>query len=291
VTEEVRPIPKNIYGVTKAAAEDLCQLFHRNQGLACVVLRTSRFFPEEDDNEVTRETYADDNARANEFLFRRVDLEDAVSAHLLASQRAAAIGFGRYIVSATTPFLPEDLPALRSNAPAVVGRRVPSYQAEYERRGWTRRSLVGRFWTALERERTMRQCMPCFAMCRPIIYAASIRGRRRPICASAQRAVAYPVAWTGAEASCPVAGVGEPAAFDRETATADAFGEPEFETLEFVDPLIYPRHPAARQSRPVAPGRRAVRRQLASSAPISTRVSPIRCAKTMNAIRRSTARG
>ena len=136
MTEEVRPIPKNIYGVTKAAAEDLCQLFHRTQGLACVVLRTSRFFPEEDDNQVTRETYADDNARANEFLFRRVDLEDAVSAHLLAGKRAAAIGFGRYIVSATTPFLLEDLPGLRSNAPAVVRRRVPSYQAEYERRGW-----------------------------------------------------------------------------------------------------------------------------------------------------------
>lgn len=43
VTEEVTPIPKNIYGVTKAAAEDLCQLFHRNHGLACIVLRTSRF--------------------------------------------------------------------------------------------------------------------------------------------------------------------------------------------------------------------------------------------------------
>jgi len=30
VTEEVAPVPKNIYGVTKAAAEDLCHLFHRN---------------------------------------------------------------------------------------------------------------------------------------------------------------------------------------------------------------------------------------------------------------------
>src|SRR5579859_2575505 len=45
ITEEVRPVPKNIYGVTKAAAEDLCQLYHRNQGLACIILRTSRFFP------------------------------------------------------------------------------------------------------------------------------------------------------------------------------------------------------------------------------------------------------
>src|SRR4051812_46965369 len=31
VTEDVTPVPRNIYGVTKAAAEDLCQLFQRNQ--------------------------------------------------------------------------------------------------------------------------------------------------------------------------------------------------------------------------------------------------------------------
>src|ERR1700738_1065845 len=43
ITEDVTPVPKNIYGATKTAAEDLCQLFHRNQGLACLVLRTSRF--------------------------------------------------------------------------------------------------------------------------------------------------------------------------------------------------------------------------------------------------------
>src|SRR6202163_2989125 len=33
ITEEVAPVPKNIYGVSKAAAEDLCELFHRNQSL------------------------------------------------------------------------------------------------------------------------------------------------------------------------------------------------------------------------------------------------------------------
>ena len=42
VTEDLAPIPKNIYGVTKVAAEDLCQLFHPNQRLPCLVLRTSR---------------------------------------------------------------------------------------------------------------------------------------------------------------------------------------------------------------------------------------------------------
>ena len=136
VTEEITPLPKNIYGVTKAAAEDLCHLFHRNQGLASIVLRTSRFFPEEDDDKAVRQTYADDNIKANEYLFRRVDLEDVVTAHLLAAKHAPAIGFRRYIISATTPFLPEDLPELRADAPPAVWRRVPGYEAEYERRGW-----------------------------------------------------------------------------------------------------------------------------------------------------------
>jgi len=136
VTEEVTPIPKNIYGVSKAAAEDLCQLFHRNKRLACIVLRTSRFFPEEDDNKAVRESYADNNIKLNEYLFRRVDLEDVVSAHLLAAKRAPTLGFRRYIISATTPFSPGDLSDLRADAPQAVRRRVPDYEAEYTRRGW-----------------------------------------------------------------------------------------------------------------------------------------------------------
>jgi len=136
VTEDGLPVPKNIYGVTKTAAEDLCELFHRDQGLACLVLRTSRFFPEEDDCKATRRAYNDPNVKANEYLYRRVDLEDVVSAHLLAVERAPSIGFGRYIITATTPFLPEDLIDLHVNAPLVVRRRVPEYEAEYTRRGW-----------------------------------------------------------------------------------------------------------------------------------------------------------
>lgn len=136
ITEDVTPVPKNIYGVTKAAAEDLCQLFHRNQGLACIVLRTSRFFPEEDDDDAMRAAYSDDNIKANEYLSRRVDIEDVVSAHLLASLHAPAIGFRKYVISATTPFRPDDLPDLRVDAPRVVKRRVSHYDVEYERRGW-----------------------------------------------------------------------------------------------------------------------------------------------------------
>ena len=137
ITEDVQPIPKNIYGATKTAAEDLCQLFARDHGLPCIVLRTSRFFPEEDDNSHTASAYADGNAKANEYLYRRVDIEDVVSAHLLAIDKAAALKFDRFIISATTPFTQSDLAELRSNAPSVVERIVPDYKAVYDSLGWT----------------------------------------------------------------------------------------------------------------------------------------------------------
>jgi UDP-glucose 4-epimerase len=146
ITEEVRPVPRNIYGVTKAAAEDLCELFSRNHGLACVVLRTSRFFPEEDDNRKVRQEYSDANAKSNEYLYRRVDLEDVVSAHLLAAERAATIGFRKYIISATTPFLPADLAGLRANAREVLRLRIPEYEAEYKRRHWKAFSSIDRVY-------------------------------------------------------------------------------------------------------------------------------------------------
>jgi len=140
ITEDVMSVPRNIYGVTKSAAEDLCQLFWRNQGLACVVLRTSRFFPEEDDSKTVRDAFSDENVKANEYLYRRVDIEDVVSAHLLAAEGAPELtqelGFRKYIVSATTPFRREDLQRLRDDAAAVMRERVPGYEAVYRERGW-----------------------------------------------------------------------------------------------------------------------------------------------------------
>jgi UDP-glucose 4-epimerase len=137
ITEDVVPIPKNIYGITKLAAEQLCELFHRTRGLPAIVLRTSRFFPDEDDRKSTRDAYADDNVKANEFLYRRADIDDVVSAHLLALAKAPELGFGRYIISATTPFTRDDLQDLGIDAPAAVARRVPAYVDVYARRGWS----------------------------------------------------------------------------------------------------------------------------------------------------------
>ena len=136
ITEDVVPVPRNVYGVTKVAAEDLCELVHREGGLPCLVLRTSRFFPEADDRDEVRAAFDDLNVKVNELLYRRVDLEDVVTACRCALDRAPALRFGRYIVSATTPFAPADLPALRVDAPAVVRRLQPDFEALYAERGW-----------------------------------------------------------------------------------------------------------------------------------------------------------
>lgn len=136
ITEDVVPIPKNIYGVTKVAAENLCQLFRRKFGLPCLVLRTSRFFPEADDSKEMRDRFIDANIKANEFLYRRVDVADIVDAHLLAIDKAPQLGFGRYIISATTPFARADLAELRNDAPGVLHRLFPDYADEYARHGW-----------------------------------------------------------------------------------------------------------------------------------------------------------
>jgi UDP-glucose 4-epimerase len=146
ITEEVAPVPRNIYGVTKVAAEELCELFHRNEGLACLILRTSRFFPEADDNPEIRRAYHDANIKVNELLYRRVDVDDVVAAHMLALEKARAIRFGRYIISATTPFSREQLSGLRVDAPGVVERVVPRYAETYRRLGWSMFPTIDRVY-------------------------------------------------------------------------------------------------------------------------------------------------
>ena len=109
---------------------------HEDHGLPILILRTSRFFLEVDDRKAVREAYADENIKANEYLYRRVDLEDAVEAHLAALRRAHKIRYGRYIVSATTPFTPDHLAGIRVDAGATVVQLYPNLADIYGRLGW-----------------------------------------------------------------------------------------------------------------------------------------------------------
>lgn len=148
ITEEVTPIPRNIYGVTKTAAETLCEMFARRRGLPVIVLRTSRFFLQADDDAALRAAYSTDNLHANELLYRRVDLADVVDAHLAALAKGPDLGFGRYIISAATPFEESDLAELRADTPAVVRRRFPEFEPLYRAAGWKMSPSIDRVYVS-----------------------------------------------------------------------------------------------------------------------------------------------
>ena len=149
--------PRNIYGVTKRAAEQLCALHHRERGMPIVILRTGRFFPEDDD---TDRGLTGPNVKANEFLNRRLTVEDAAEAHVAALEKAPELGFGLYIISASPPFQRSDARALIEDAPAVIARYFPQAAETYARAGWELPQSIDRVYdpALAERELGFRCC-------------------------------------------------------------------------------------------------------------------------------------
>lgn len=173
--EDFAPLaPRNVYGVTKLEAERLCRRAHEDQGLAVLVLRTGRFFPEEDD---THRDLSGENRKANEFLNRRLTVEDAADAHLAALDQAPALGFDTFILSAPPPFAPDEAEALIDDAPAVIARHFPDAAALYAARGWALPAFIDRVYDPSRAERRMGfRCRTDFAA----ILAALREGRELP---------------------------------------------------------------------------------------------------------------
>lgn len=181
ITEELSPLlPRNIYGVSKLAAEHLCRLFHELHGLPLLILRTSRFFPEEDDMAHTF-TQSGPNTKLNELLFRRLTVEDAAEAHAIALERAPELGFDTFIVSAKTPFGPDDCEQLIRDARPVVARYFPDYPEIYARHGYTMFESIDRVYvSARAEERLGFGCGTNFRQALDAL-AAQPNGRREPV--------------------------------------------------------------------------------------------------------------
>jgi UDP-glucose 4-epimerase len=133
VSERTVPLPKTIYHRTKLAAERALERAAASADLCVTVLRMSRCFPEPAP------------VMAVQRLHRGIDGRDVADAHAAALTHAAA-GFRRYIVSAATPFFPEDASELMSNAPPVIERRAPALADEFRRRRWPLPASIDRVY-------------------------------------------------------------------------------------------------------------------------------------------------
>lgn len=158
IDEDVVPVPKNIYGVTKVAAEDLCRLVHAQTGMPTVVLRVARFFPEEDDDDARRAAAPQDgNLKVLELAHRRVDIADVVAACVCALRTASRRGdgdgpfWGRYVISAPTPFGRDEETMRRlggGQAAEVYKECVPGIEAAFAKAGWRFLPTVDRVYDA-----------------------------------------------------------------------------------------------------------------------------------------------
>lgn len=151
--EEYGPLkPRNIYGVTKLSAEHLCRLYSATHGISIALLRTGRFFPEDDD---TLEQPSGPNLKANEFLNRRLTVEDAADAHVAALEKIGGLGCETFILSAPPPFDRSDAAELMRDAPAIIARKFPQVKEVYRQHGWVLPDRIERVYDPSKAERLL----------------------------------------------------------------------------------------------------------------------------------------
>ncbi|GIZ39283.1 hypothetical protein CKM354_000267200 [Cercospora kikuchii] len=158
LNEETACKPNNIYGATKLAAENLCQLVHMESGMPTLILRTARFFPGEDDDPRWRTEYngISQNLKVNELLYRRVDIADVVTAYVQALKKAKVVGFSKYVVSAPPPFQPSGrlLAQLGRDAAPALAELLPEYVESLRSVGW---KLPARLDRVCDSSKAMRE--------------------------------------------------------------------------------------------------------------------------------------
>jgi UDP-glucose 4-epimerase len=148
VTEDLLPRPRDIYDVTKIAAEGLCEIFANNFDLPCISLRVSRYFPESD------------YLLAIYRLYRGIDIRDAASAHILA-MTAGIKGYEVLNISALSPFSREETHDLLHDAPSVLLRHFPSVNKLFAKKGWKLPKRIDRVYS-IDKAKKILDYRPAF---------------------------------------------------------------------------------------------------------------------------------
>lgn len=142
VDEDLVPQPRDIYDITKQAAESLCRDFFEKEGVQATVLRVARFLPEPE------------NLAANHRLYRGLDERDGAVAHLLALEHSFS-AFEVFNVSAGSPFQRDDLGLLKHDPAMAIGQRLPEAAAVYARRGWSFPTSIDRVYCIEKAQRVL----------------------------------------------------------------------------------------------------------------------------------------
>ena len=144
VTEDLVPQPRDVYDVTKLAAEQLCAIAARRHGMTCPILRVSRFFPEPQ------------RLTAIYRLYRGVDVRDAVAAHLLALDAPLRPGTcDAFNISAHSPLSREQLHQLKHRADRVLRAQFPWIEGAFARRDWKLPTSIDRVYVTEKAERVL----------------------------------------------------------------------------------------------------------------------------------------
>jgi UDP-glucose 4-epimerase len=142
VTENLTPVPRDLYDVMKFAAEGLCRDVSAAHGMSCVILRVARFFPEPP------------NHMAIYRLYKGVDLRDVVAAHCLALQ-AASPGCQVLNIAARSPFTADETAELLHDPQRVILRHVPAAGERFATLGWQFPTRIDRVYVIEKAEREL----------------------------------------------------------------------------------------------------------------------------------------
>lgn len=123
ITEEVSPIARDIYDITKLAAEALCKDFFDAARLQTMSLRVARFWDEPLDKKVFYR------------MFRGLDVRDVALAHKLAIDKDFD-KFEVFNISAQSIFDISDLVALRKNLYPLLQQRCPKIIDLFSKQNW-----------------------------------------------------------------------------------------------------------------------------------------------------------
>ncbi|KAA8480070.1 nucleoside-diphosphate-sugar epimerase [Arcticibacter tournemirensis] len=133
VDESLTEQPRDIYDITKQAAEQLCKDFFYKEGLHTSVYRVGRFLPE------------DPNVEANHRLYRGLDERDGAEALYLGLSHHFE-RFEIFNISSSSPFTKDDLIGLKKNPSEAIIKLYPQAAEIYKINGWSFPESIDRLY-------------------------------------------------------------------------------------------------------------------------------------------------